>query len=335
VADQQLLGNSAGAKQSERDLAAVNTQLIQLRQNAIDAGEAMLNMTDEQLASIGQTRAGLEAFIIEQKQSQQQTVLMGRQFLMTGKQINEMLADDMVSGIENFLQLVGQGKNVFRSLAVSAAQTAAEILKSLGEMILKQALFNAISAHSGSGGGGIGGQMAAGAAALFGASIPLHTAGTVLTVAGGVLTSSAAAWAVTAAAIQAAATTLLIANTASVAAAHTGGIAGFPTMHRSVSPLVFAGAMRYHGGGLAGLRPNEVPTILERGEEVLTRNDPRHRNNRRGGRAASSDPGIKQVLSFDPAELAAAMSSSEGRRVVVTHIRAARREISSILQGNG
>ncbi|HRP76274.1 MAG TPA: hypothetical protein PLN31_19470, partial [Azoarcus taiwanensis] len=44
----------------------------------------------------------------------------------------------------------------------------------------------------------------------------------------------------------------------------------------------FAGAPRYHTGGIAGLRPGEVPAILKKREEVLTEDDPRHRFN--GGR---------------------------------------------------
>jgi hypothetical protein len=180
---------------------------------------------------------------------------------------------------------------------------------------------------------------------LFPAAIMLNTSGGTLTAAGGLLTgaggtliSAGALWQATAAELMAAAQMLIIANTASFAAAHTGGIAGFPTMRRSVSPLVFAGAMRYHVGGLAGLRPGEVPTILKRGEEVLTEDNPRHIKNQRGGRGAGGGmggPGLKQVLLFDPADIAAAMRSSEGRKVFLTHIRGARREINTILSGNG
>jgi uncharacterized protein (UPF0335 family) len=36
---------------------------------------------------------------------------------------------------------------------------------------------------------------------------------------------------------------------------------------------------RYHTGGLAGLKPDEVPAVLLKNEEVLTRDDPRHRDN--------------------------------------------------------
>lgn len=51
---------------------------------------------------------------------------------------------------------------------------------------------------------------------------------------------------------------------------HSGGTAGRDGYGhgRSVSPAVFAGATRYHSGGVAGLKPDEVPAILQRGEVV-------------------------------------------------------------------
>lgn len=54
---------------------------------------------------------------------------------------------------------------------------------------------------------------------------------------------------------------------------HKGGVAGSDGYGhgRSVSPSVFAGAKRYHTGGVAGLQPGEVPAILQRGEVVLPR----------------------------------------------------------------
>lgn len=67
---------------------------------------------------------------------------------------------------------------------------------------------------------------------------------------------------------------------------HTGGLVGHGGGLRSVSPAVFAGATRYHSGGLIGLAPNEVPIIAMRNEEVLTEDDPRHRNN--GGLSGKS-----------------------------------------------
>ena len=50
---------------------------------------------------------------------------------------------------------------------------------------------------------------------------------------------------------------------------HSGGIAGAPSITREIPALAFLNAPRYHGGGIVGLRPNEVPAILEKGETVL------------------------------------------------------------------
>ena len=52
---------------------------------------------------------------------------------------------------------------------------------------------------------------------------------------------------------------------------HSGGIVGAPAPQRLVPALAFAGAPRLHGGGMAGLRADEVPAILQRGEMVLSR----------------------------------------------------------------
>lgn len=54
--------------------------------------------------------------------------------------------------------------------------------------------------------------------------------------------------------------------------AHTGGIAGSSALQTKTVPMsVFSNAMKYHTGGIAGLKSNEVPTILERGEGVFTK----------------------------------------------------------------
>jgi len=61
----------------------------------------------------------------------------------------------------------------------------------------------------------------------------------------------------------------------SVAAAvsHAGGIVGLSGHTRQVPAMAFAAAPRMHSGGWAGLRPDEVPTILQRGERVLNRRE--------------------------------------------------------------
>jgi len=52
---------------------------------------------------------------------------------------------------------------------------------------------------------------------------------------------------------------------------HTGGLAGRGTRRIQVSPMLFGAAPRYHSGGIAGLKPDEVPAILQTGERVLSR----------------------------------------------------------------
>jgi TP901 family phage tail tape measure protein len=51
--------------------------------------------------------------------------------------------------------------------------------------------------------------------------------------------------------------------------AHSGGIVGQLSSTRMVPVSVFSGAQRFHNGGIAGLRSNEVPIIAERGERIL------------------------------------------------------------------
>ena len=60
---------------------------------------------------------------------------------------------------------------------------------------------------------------------------------------------------------------------------HQGGVVGMGGVRRAVNPLVFAAAPRLHMGGIPGLAAGEVPAILQTGEEVLSRRDPRNRMN--------------------------------------------------------
>jgi hypothetical protein len=54
---------------------------------------------------------------------------------------------------------------------------------------------------------------------------------------------------------------------------HQGGIVGGPAPMRMVPAMAFATAPRLHQGGWAGLKPDEVPAILQRGERVLSRRE--------------------------------------------------------------
>ncbi|MDP2739257.1 MAG: phage tail tape measure C-terminal domain-containing protein [Pseudorhodobacter sp.] len=54
---------------------------------------------------------------------------------------------------------------------------------------------------------------------------------------------------------------------------HAGGMVGSTGPGRMVPALAFANAPRMHAGGWAGIKPDEVPAILQRGERVLSRRE--------------------------------------------------------------
>ena len=91
---------------------------------------------------------------------------------------------------------------------------------------------------------------------------------------------------------------------------HAGGSVGAPGPGRLVPALAFAGAPRLHSGGLAGLnqgsgfaglRPDEVPAILQRGERVLSRREVAGSGQRSGEREASA-PNISVTINARDAD---------------------------------
>lgn len=73
---------------------------------------------------------------------------------------------------------------------------------------------------------------------------------------------------------------------------HDGGVVGETTAPmRAVPAAAFIGAPRMHSGGWAGLRPDEVPAILQRGERVLSR-----RELARAGAGPDAMGGLVQVV---------------------------------------
>ena len=65
----------------------------------------------------------------------------------------------------------------------------------------------------------------------------------------------------------------LFAGMTGAAVHHAGGIVGGTAPMRAVPIMAFAGAPRMHSGGFAGLRPDVVPAILQKGERVLSRRE--------------------------------------------------------------
>lgn len=121
-------------------------------------------------------------------------------------------------------------------------------------------------------------------------------------------------------------------NIAPIPIAHAGGMVGTQTRKRNVDPAMFANAIRYHDGGLPGLKADEVPTILQKGEEVLTKNDARNAmNGGLSGGGGGVDAGTRIVLVDDRSRVPEAMAGNEGRKVIIDQIKANIPTIKSML----
>lgn len=111
----------------------------------------------------------------------------------------------------------------------------------------------------------------------------------------------------------------LVAATGSASVQHSGGMAGTGPK-RKVDTLLFAGAPRYHSGGMVGLKSDEVPAILQTGEEVLSRDDPRNAANGGGLGGGASGGGTRIINVLDPNLVQDYMQTPSGERVLLNVI---------------
>ncbi len=208
-------GDFAAQETLKTQITSLNDEIVQAATNARAMWEA-----------IGGPEAAaklpvLDALIVKAKTAGNQIGIVGRQTNSLGLTANQTqqlvgsFADGLVGVFDNFAQAVANGENAFQALGTAFLQFAAQFLREIATMILKQMILNALA--------GFGGPIGQAAGALGG-----------------------------------------------VAVAHGGGVVGSTVRSRAVSPAIFAGAMRYHTGGVAGLKSNEVPAILERGETIRT-----------------------------------------------------------------
>lgn len=103
---------------------------------------------------------------------------------------------------------------------------------------------------------------------------------------------------------------------------HAGGMVepGGQTFSRLAPAALFADAERFHSGGWPGLRNDEVPAILQRGERVLTRDQQRARQGGEGGRpivihvnSSSGDPAEIRRSAASGARSALGFMTASGR----------------------
>lgn len=113
---------------------------------------------------------------------------------------------------------------------------------------------------------------------------------------------------------------------------HTGGMAGSSGLgSRRMPAAAFAGAPRYHTGGMVGLAPDEVPIVAQQGEEILTRNDPRNRLN--GGTDGGGQAPIRVIAVDDQrAATTEALKTPAGERAIITVLRGNLTEVKKLLR---
>lgn len=191
--------------------------------------------------------------------------------ILSSFNVGKLLGDSIANFGDNFLAKIKETGDVLGSLKESFQEFASTFLLNLAQMILKQAILNALMAAFGGSTGGFGG----GILSAFGVTAGVN---------------------------------------------HTGGVVGDQgNASRTVSPAWFVNAMRYHSGGVAGLKPDEVPTILQKGEEVLPADDPRHRNN---GGGAGGGSNVKIVNAIDSGSFVSeGMSTAVGQQAVLNFIK--------------
>lgn len=255
---QQGQGNFEAAAGMQKTLDDVNVKLKEAIANAQQFYQAM---------------GGANADIALAKlQNLNNSIVTTQKVTLDAKAINQQFAQGATAGFTTMAQAMAgwidgtmSGKEALESIRDAFLKFAADFLLQIAQMILQQAIFNAISGMFGGGMGGTGGL-------------------------GGMIAGLVR---------------------------HDGGLAsGGGT--RMVSPAWFANAVRYHTGGIAGLAPNEVPAILERNEEVLTRDDPRHIMN--GG---GSGVNVKVVNAIDPGDFVSqGLGTEVGERAIMNFIRA-------------
>lgn len=106
---------------------------------------------------------------------------------------------------------------------------------------------------------------------------------------------------------------------------HSGGVAGETTNRsRRVSPLWFSNALRYHDGGIAGLKPGEVPAILEEGERIRTVEQERALQERlREGERGGGTTEVKVVNAIDSGSfVSAGLNTTTGQRAIMNFMSA-------------
>jgi hypothetical protein len=297
----------------------------------------------------------------------QQTVLVDENFKTLKQGLENSFVQGIGQAFDTVAEAFGKAvagtgswKEAIQSLGVAAVQFAAQFLKNIADILIqmealqlvkKLPFFDKLSSGILDFTG-----LATGAAALAvpasalntaglslniaggnldGAGVALGTAGVGLDTSAGTLAGASTVWFAVIAGLNEAAAALAAAAAAQAAASafailHDGGVigeSGGAVRSRSVSPSIFANAPRYHSGTVVGLRPDEQAAILQNGEEVLDKGNPRNILN--GGAAAPGKAGrgglgglkLRVVALFDQSHVHEAMAAPPGEQTILAVVR--------------
>jgi tape measure domain-containing protein len=280
----------AEADKVVNDLVAARNQLIALNKTQTKNGDGdAANATQEKLKGVNtelQTAIdkaiemhkaiggpGADAAIAKLEALRKTAGTVANTIYVDWNKVGTIFASTLTSAFDTFASEVAKGTKVGEAARIAFLKFASDFLKQVANMIIQQAILNAIKAAfpGFTGAGGIG------AAAGVGTAGVLHSGGT----AGGVSNRS-----------------------------------------RQLDPGWFSNAVRYHTGGIAGLAPNEVPAILERGERVLSKDEIRGTMAVPGQGRGVPTSSTKIINVLDGAQmLEQALRSPAGEKVILNYVR--------------
>jgi tape measure domain-containing protein len=293
---------------------------LSARERAQD--EAVRRLSTEATAEQIEAVRTLSGALYDQQQAAQETTDQMSEFaVQAARNMQTAFADFLFDPFQGGLHGMLEGFiNVLRQMTSEAL--AARIFETIGA----EDLFKNVLSFGTNSGADAAAQQAAATAAAAALTTGGATAGTAittgavtgataLTASGTATAASIVAGAQTAAAILAAASAGGSGGAGGILSGlfHSGGIVGSGGAARMMPAIAFSNAPRYHSGGIAGLAADELPAVLRRNEEVLTRNDPRHRYNGGGQQAVT----LKNINLFDTQVIGDYLATGEGEKVVL------------------
>jgi hypothetical protein len=205
----------------------------------------------------------------------------------------------IITGQEKFKDLLGDVGSAFANFTAGVLEDVAKIII---QYTLLKTIKDALGVGPGAtaGGGWLASLFGSGAGAAAGAA------------AGTIGTTTAAAGSISA-------ETFLSAGSTGAFILHGGGVVGSNGMSRVVDLSVFRDAQRFHNGGMV-LSRDEIPIIAQRGEKIVSLAQQRTDAAQKAAQAAQTaqnGASIRNVLAVGDKEIASAMNSSHGERVVL------------------